>query len=209
MKISNIQGKIIKKKKVRTAYHEAGHVVTRYLLTGNIKEIERAHIIKTDDYSGACEYYKGAFLREDEEIFKNFGEHKYYDIRSEMNFDTFEGFKFVFNEICCLLAGGISEMLYCELKRLPRSGMYGDRNDIYSFADNIPNVFPICYNKSESYSYNGLNAFIETCTYFLKSFLSTKEAKVQIKNIAEALLKHGKLENSELLELLKQPIPYD
>ena len=36
----------VSNKKVRAAYHEAGHLVTWYLLTGNIDRIESADILK-------------------------------------------------------------------------------------------------------------------------------------------------------------------
>ena len=93
-------------------------------------------------------------------------------------------------------------MLYCRLKRLPRTSMSGDINKIYVFYGEYGSI-PAYLSKTGIAYYPGLDSLIETCRYFLESFLSTFEAKTKIEIIAEALLEHETLDKCAVCELLK------
>ena len=178
----------VSNKKVRAAYHEAGHVVTRYLLTGNIDQIESVDIIKEDGRHGICKSNKDAYeLAAGHSIFE------------DILYCTVDGFKVIFNEVCFSLGGGVSEMLYCGLKRLPRRGMSGDFDSVYAVLDK---TLPVSFGKTGIAYYPALNSLIETCLHFLKSLLANCEAKIIINAIAEALLEHETIDGDALRSII-------
>ena len=191
----------MKNQKVRTAYHEAGHVVTLYLLTGKIDPIKSVDIITEGSRLGACKSKEDAYLIEDASVFETFGVHEYNNWIEYVEYDTVKGFREILDEVCYCLGGGVSEMLYCGLKRLPRKGMSGDFDSIYILADKM---LPIAYDKTGVVYYPALNSMIDTCLHFLKSLLSNDEASTKIKVIAEALLEHKALDSNTVLKLLKK-----
>ena len=191
----------LQKRELQTAYHEAGHIVTLYLLTGNIDRIDFVDIIAKKGRLGVCKDKKNSHIRENKEIFDKFGENEYFDIYDNIEYDTPEGFKTFFIEVCYALGGGISAMQYCGLKRLPRNSMGGDFDFINRFAEK---VLPYKIDKSGIAYYPGLNSIIEAGTQFLKSLLSSYKARKKIKVIAEALLKYKKISKSKAYKLLRE-----
>ena len=191
----------MKNKKTRAAYHEAGHVVAGYLLEGNINKIESADIVRCEGRHGICISESGRYDRETEGVFEMFGEHENYNELEMSNFGTVDGFRAIFNFVCETLAGGVSEMLFCGLKKLPRGSMGSDFDTIMEIGIKI---MPVSFNKSRLACYPELDSLIVTSVHFLKSLLT--EHEYLIKNVAEALLERESLSRDAICELLSKPV---
>ncbi len=179
----------------RAAYHEAGHAVALYLLTGNIDRIEEVNIGDAGyDYIGACQH-SGEHRREIQELYENGESPKY---------ETPEGFKCMINEICYAMAGGVSEKLFCGLKQLPYKAMKGDIESVYSDAFVIRYNIPFLIDSNNAVVPNKriIDDLIKVCVRFLEYFLISADAGPKIEAIADALNKYEQIPQWGVYELM-------
>ena len=187
------------KKRIRAAYHEAGHVVAHYLLEGNLDKADSVDIVETEGRGGQTKARENAYRVEDAEIYEKFGAHEYYHTIADLaGYETAGGIRLIINYVCGCLSGGVSEMLFCGLKRLPKKGMGQDFEDINQLA--YHDVMPSETDRNGVICYPSLNSLIETCVYILKSLLTAHS--YMVKEVAEALLEKETLDRKALCEIL-------
>jgi len=179
----------MKKERIRAAHHEAGHCVVGYLLTKKIPN--EVNIIKTKERLGMN---KSDNSRSFKKMLDGIDNYEFTGFETEYQFVA------AFKTICCMLGGGVAEMMYCGLKRLPKNGMAGDYESVFEIGHRI---FPVRFTKTGTAYYPALESLIETCIHFLKGFVQGIDVGNKITVIANALLEKEKLKRRELKDLLK------
>lgn len=143
----------------RTAYHEVGHSLAMYLCYGNIDRISSISV--EWDGSGICSH----------EAPMDF--HDYMDYLQKGGI-----FGNLFNEVCYLVGGGLSEAMFCNKAaeailsgkkyKFPIKGMEGDLKHIKE----ILGWNGICYKKD-------IDAFIRLAVIRLKHYFYDQSDKIK------------------------------
>lgn len=176
----------------KVAYHEAGHIVALYLLTGNIERIESVEVTLNDKSQLGCCNHTEEFLKKG-----------YTNLFVEaMQYSTVGKFGLVFCEACYLLVGGVGQKTGLKLKRLPIRYMHGDFQALYDdnfIKDNYVQYF---FGNTNESKFTAIDKLINAGIDYLNKLFENPENWKLVKNIAAELMKHDIIPQWKIYKLL-------
>ena len=144
-------------------YHEAGHLLATYRLTGELIDVHKTELPKArfksiDGYSS-----------------------------KKPSFGSLEGYNQIFKEVCVAVAGGVAEKALCGYAFTPKELMNEDIDRLYDYARDEWSL-SIVQKKNGDQVCSWLDNMIKTACDFMTIQLSQNDGRVKMKEVSEYLL---------------------
>lgn len=161
------------KQLIRTATHEAGHIVARYLLYGNIDNIDYVELtIDNPEGRGNC------YISKD---YKNIS-------YLENAYSSLDKFNEIFKYVCYTIAGIVAEKIHNGKKQLRLKKMVGDIYNLKREERLVRFGITTLDIKSNKYDTTQMDNLIKVAVDFTIKLLSSYKAKQLFSEIRNELL---------------------